>query len=98
MSIFSILVNYPVKKLDGSALVAEPETDTYDFNFFLGLEAVAGCVTYSTSKFALRGFMDSLREELRANNHHDYISTTTVFTTFINTRRDLVVFLKERLR
>lgn len=47
---------------------------------------------YSTSKFAVRGFMESLVVDLKLKGHDNYIHTTTVYPWFINTREYIQEF------
>lgn len=54
-----------------------------------GLYPCGRGVTYATSKFAVRGFMMSLNEELSYNNHTSYIKTTTIYPLFMATREEL---------
>lgn len=54
-----------------------------------GLYPCGRGVTYTTSKFAVRGFMMSLNEELCYNNHSQYIKTTTIYPLFMATREEL---------
>lgn len=57
---------------------------------FSGIMALGRALTYSASKFAVRGFMEALREELRLDGLTDQIHTTTVFPYFIVTRKDMI--------
>lgn len=52
-------------------------------------------VMYATTKFAVRGFMESLRLDLKAKGHSDYIRTTTVFPSFINTNCAIKEFAEQ---
>lgn len=54
-----------------------------------GLYPCGRGVTYTTSKFAVRGFMMSLNEELCYNNQSAYIKTTTIYPLFMATREEL---------
>lgn len=47
-------------------------------------------VAYCTTKFGVSGFMDALFDELCLFEHDDFIKTTTVYPTFINTQKALV--------
>lgn len=51
-------------------------------------------VTYCATKFGVTGFMDALFDEL-CLLEQDFIKTTCVYPTFINTRKDLGVMLNE---
>lgn len=55
-----------------------------------GIAALGRAVTYSASKFAVRGFMEALREDLRLDGLTDQIQTTTIFPYFIVTRKDMI--------
>ncbi len=63
-------------------LLQNPGSHIANVSSVFGLIAPAGQSAYSASKFALRGFTDSLRAEL---THHD-IGVTTVFPGGIRTR------------
>jgi all-trans-retinol dehydrogenase (NAD+) len=47
-----------------------------------------GC-GYCATKFGVRGFMNSLFDEICAYGHDKFIKTTCVFPSFINTRKEL---------
>lgn len=49
---------------------------------------------YTTTKFAVRGFMEALSLDLYREKHHRYVKTTTVFPTFIDTNNDVFDFTK----
>lgn len=59
-----------------------------------GLNGLGRACTYSASKFAVRGFMEALREELRLDGLTEQIQTTTVSPYFIVTRKDMVDVMK----
>ena len=46
------------------------------------------CV-YCATKFGVRGFMSALYDELCVDNSDEFIKLTTVFPSFINTRKEL---------
>ncbi|XP_058452099.1 estradiol 17-beta-dehydrogenase 11-like [Malaya genurostris] len=46
--------------------------------------------TYVTSKYAVRGYMEALDEELYLKGQSSYVKTTTVFPFIINTRKQLM--------
>jgi len=50
-----------------------------------GLKGAAFLIPYCTSKFAARGMMDSLQEELRITGQDQHIHCTTIMPFFINT-------------
>lgn len=45
--------------------------------------------SYVSSKFAVRGFMEALYDELCMDKHDKYINLTTVCPGFIDTRREI---------
>ncbi|KAL1396554.1 hypothetical protein pipiens_010457 [Culex pipiens pipiens] len=45
---------------------------------------------YVTSKYAVRGFMEALDEELHLIGQADFVKTTTVFPFVVNTRKQLM--------
>lgn len=55
-----------------------------------GISALGRAATYSASKYAVRGFMEALREELRLDGLTEQIHTTTIFPYFILTRKDMI--------
>jgi all-trans-retinol dehydrogenase (NAD+) len=46
-------------------------------------------ITYSASKWGVRGMMMALQDELELDGLDDCIHTTTIFPWFINTRKEL---------
>lgn len=50
---------------------------------------------YSTSKFAVRGFMESLKSDLHREGHDSYIHTTTAYPWFIDTREFIQEFTSQ---
>lgn len=59
-----------------------------------GLTGLATAVTYSASKFAVRGFMETLALDMHVEGHGDYIRTTTVCPYFIATNNTVVATVK----
>lgn len=59
-------------------------------NFVTGCEALGNAVAYSTSKHAVKGFMDALYEELRINKWTKKIYTTTIFPSYFNSRKEFI--------
>lgn len=61
----------------------------------VGMSSLAGKVSlplgiaYSATKFGVSGFMQALYDELCAFNHDDYVKVTTIYPSFVNTRKDL---------
>lgn len=60
-----------------------------------GITALGRAATYSASKFAVRGFMEALREELRLDGLTDQIHTSTIFPYFIVTRKDMIDHMRK---
>jgi all-trans-retinol dehydrogenase (NAD+) len=50
-------------------------------------------ITYCASKFGVRGFMSALYDELCMKDHDELIKLTTVYPSFINTRKELTEIL-----
>lgn len=46
-------------------------------------------VAYCTTKFGVKGFMASLYDELCVDDTDEFVKLTTVFPSFINTRKEL---------
>ncbi|XP_058825302.1 estradiol 17-beta-dehydrogenase 11-like [Topomyia yanbarensis] len=45
---------------------------------------------YTTTKYAMRGFMEELRDEIRHAGQTKFVKTTTIFPFFLNTRKEMV--------
>lgn len=60
-----------------------------------GVHAFPWAVVYSTSKFAVNGFMAALTEQLRLQGYADQIQTTCVCPYYTATRKDIVSFLQK---
>ncbi|XP_055549224.1 estradiol 17-beta-dehydrogenase 11-like [Wyeomyia smithii] len=45
---------------------------------------------YSTTKYAMKGFMEELRDEIKLAGQTKFIKTTTIFPFQLNTRKELV--------
>uniref|UniRef100_A0A8D8HFB2 Short-chain dehydrogenase/reductase 3 n=3 Tax=Culex pipiens TaxID=7175 RepID=A0A8D8HFB2_CULPI len=60
-----------------------------------GMYAFPWAVVYSTSKYAVNGFMAAVTEQLRLQGFSDKIQTTCVCPYYIATRKDIVEFLKK---
>lgn len=54
------------------------------------LHPMPGAVIYSSTKFAVRGYIEALAEELRQEGYGDSIHFTTVHPYFVSTRKDLM--------
>lgn len=52
-------------------------------------------VSYATSKYAVKGFMDALNRESR--HEHWGVKTLTVFPYFTNTRKEMVDYLRSKV-
>lgn len=62
------------------------------------LSALTGAphmLMYATTKFAIRGFMESLSLDLAVDGHDDYIKTTTVYPSFVATNCGIVDFVSK---
>lgn len=61
----------------------------------VGISSVAGLVgfpeakLYTATKFAVRGFMETLSMEMYLRGQSDYIKTTCVFPYFVETSSDI---------
>jgi all-trans-retinol dehydrogenase (NAD+) len=61
----------------------------------VGISSLGGKITfplavaYSSTKFGVQGFMGSLYDELCITNADQYVKLTTVYPSFINTRKEL---------
>ncbi|XP_052890777.1 uncharacterized oxidoreductase YoxD-like [Anopheles moucheti] len=66
----------------------------------VAISSIAGYVapgwakTYATTKFAIRGFMDALEDDLYLRGQAKHVRTTTVFPFAFNTRKQAVSLLK----
>lgn len=54
------------------------------------LHPMPGAVIYSSTKFAARGYIEALAEELRQEGYGDSIHLTTIHPYFVSTRKDLM--------
>lgn len=45
---------------------------------------------YTTTKYAMRGFMEELRDEIRLAGQSKWVKTTAIFPFQLNTRKELV--------
>lgn len=61
-----------------------------------GIYAFPWAVAYSTTKFAVTGFMSALTEQLRLQGHGNTVQTTCVMPYYIRTRKDIMDFLDAR--
>ncbi|XP_041766791.1 estradiol 17-beta-dehydrogenase 11-like [Anopheles merus] len=66
----------------------------------VAISSIAGYIapgwakTYATTKFALRGFMDALEDDLYLRGQANHVHTTTVFPFAFNTRKQAISLLK----
>ncbi|XP_053671573.1 estradiol 17-beta-dehydrogenase 11-like [Anopheles nili] len=66
----------------------------------VAVSSVAGYIapgwakTYATTKFALRGYMDALEDDLYLRGQSEHVRTTTIFPFAFNTRRQAIRLLK----
>lgn len=56
---------------------------------FAGKLTIPCAVAYCATKFGVTGFMSALFDELCLFEQDDFIKTTTVYPTFVNTRKEL---------
>lgn len=52
-------------------------------------------VVYTATKFGVKGFMNALYDELCVNDYDNFITLTTVYPDFMNTRKDLIDTLEK---
>ncbi|XP_055606631.1 estradiol 17-beta-dehydrogenase 11-like [Uranotaenia lowii] len=45
---------------------------------------------YATTKYAIRGFMEELHDEIYLAGHNKFVKTTTAFPIIMNTRKELI--------
>lgn len=60
-----------------------------------GLYGTPEGITYSTSKFGIRGFMESLALQLNHRDQSEFIKTTCAFPYFIRTNPQAINSLKD---
>lgn len=66
-----------------------------DISSMIAFYATSQAVTYTTSKYACKGFMDAVWQESR---HEDWgVKTLTVFPHMCNTRKEIVDYLKMKV-
>lgn len=53
-------------------------------------------VTYTTTKYAVKGFMDGLNRDSRHENWG--VRTLTIFPHMTNTRQEIVNYLRKKLK
>lgn len=51
-------------------------------------------VIYTATKYGIKGFMDTLYDELCVNDYDNFVTLTTIHPDFINTRKDLLDVLE----
>lgn len=64
----------------------------------VGISSLGGLISfpyiaYATTKFGVTGFMGALHDELCVFDHDEFIKTTCVYPTFINTRKEVCELL-----
>lgn len=62
---------------------------------FSGKVTIPYSVSYCTSKFGVTGFMSALFDEMVVLGHDEYIKTTTIYPSFVNTRPDLKEYVSK---
>lgn len=75
-----------------SGMVQRKEGHVVAICSFAGIMTIPCAVTYCATKFGVHGFMEALKDELDLLDQ-DFVKTTAVYPTFVNTRRDLEVRL-----
>lgn len=60
------------------------------------MHPMSGAAIYTSTKFAVHGFVQSLYEEIRQEGYGDVIRCTTVHPYFVSSRNDLMAALKLR--
>ncbi|XP_050098396.1 uncharacterized oxidoreductase YoxD-like [Anopheles aquasalis] len=61
----------------------------------LGYIPMARCIPYVGTKFALRGMMQALHNELKIDGYEGDIQATTLYPTFIATRKELMDLIRD---
>lgn len=61
-------------------------------NSLCGYEAIFNTL-YTTTKFAVRGFMECLTEYLRYRKLENEVFTSTVYPTILNTRQEVIDYM-----
>lgn len=59
------------------------------------LNPLPTAVIYTATKYGVKGFMDTLYDELCINDYDKFINLTTVYPDFMNTRKDLIDVLEK---
>lgn len=59
------------------------------------LQTMPSCAVYASTKFAVKGFMECLHDELCVVDRDEFITLTTVYPDFMNTRKELSDVLDE---
>lgn len=52
-------------------------------------------VAYTTTKFAVKGFMEALNQEIREERYG--IKTSTIFPHFVNTRKEMIEYVRDTI-
>lgn len=63
---------------------------------YTALHPIPGAVIYTSTKFAVQGFVQALYEEIRQEGYGDVVHCTTVHPYFVSTRNDLMAALNLR--
>lgn len=59
------------------------------------LNPLPAAVVYTATKYGVKGFMNTLYDELCINDYDKFINLTTVYPDFMNTRKDLTDVLEK---
>lgn len=71
-------------------MIAQQRGHIVGISSLFGLVPSGRSILYNTTKYAVRGFMSCLSEEIRLNNLSSHIKTTCIYPLFISTRDDLI--------
>ncbi|XP_055696411.1 estradiol 17-beta-dehydrogenase 11-like [Lutzomyia longipalpis] len=86
----NIVSNFWTTRVFLRDMVAQKRGHIVGVSSTFGMYPSGRSILYSTTKYAVRGFMSCLGEEIRMNKLSDKIKTTCVYPLFISTRQDLM--------
>jgi len=75
------------------SMIARKQGHIVSLASIAGLFGSPKMITYGTTKFAVRGFMENLQNELFLEGHSKFIDLTTVFPAFVNSNEDIKSFV-----
>jgi all-trans-retinol dehydrogenase (NAD+) len=70
-------------------MIAKKRGHIVAISSMFGLDGYPYAITYSATKFGVRGLMASIFQELKLDNLHKDVHTTCIFPWFISTRKEL---------